>query len=1089
VNQKFFNFINQKTFTLNISKIFILALLILIFYITVTNNPLYDTKINIEFMSQKSSTLELYYNTGIGYNERDVLRQGFGSLKDEKLSFFIKNKIIDFRIDPGSVQNNTVFIKEINLNCRNVKLQWKSEKLLEYFTPLNDIKTFKISNEILVIETSGKDPYFGFKGDLSSLYLLRNDKSRLIFGFILLMLLCLFAGYYVFLTILNFIIYFFDIKRFNDRKNFEFLLKKISFLLSFSGLIFLISLITIFKSSPNLLVFGYSSSENFLQGDSKINFIVNKGGKEETIKAKPFYEEKDSFYLLENLKDSKDIKIAIDKYPAIFSVKSIKFMHYFGKFKIALKLFELTEKSLKSVVLKDGNQTISSFTGEKVFIQIDKGKIDKIWMNKLIWFIFVQVLVLIFGLVFFSFLLFKTKIVEIMFFYFHKGIGLINKILIHSFNSVLELLDKISSFLNNYLGIDRIIRFNKKTVGFLFLLLLLFIILCCFKVHYSSINAWDSYVPPEKDDRTSKIIFGNIKYIRSDEWFATTPFFLNGVSKIKELNFLSHILNIFSPDMWGFYFLDIDRGFSFYWNYWLFGSIIGFFLLLFIVTKNNFCLSIFGTLFFLFSSYNRWWGIYDFVAKFSFIFVFFILFLYSKRAISILISFYFLMVFLKGFVFTFYPPWQVNLGYLLLFLILGYILQNHSKESFFSNFNLKLILFIFAFAIGITYTAYYIFKNLNYFERVLNTVYPGKRVSTGGNLSFFWFLFSGYFDIYMNQDNYFFGNICASSNFIMFYPFIIPIVFKKILTERKVDFVKLFLSLYLLFFSYYSLFNIPEFVAKISLLSYVPYNRALIGIGMANIILIITYLTENNMGKILNIFKSVKSLIFDVFLYLILFFIFFLFSMYFKQNIWFYIDFSKALFVSISFSFLSFLLIKKYKFLFSILLLPFLILPSWGKNPVVIGLDSIYSKSIVRFVKSIVSKDPENKWIVYDNFLLPNLLSVTDAKVFNKTTFPPDIDSMTILDSKQQYKDIWNRYAHVVIYNSLSNTNSIDFKLIQTDVYSIYISPFNIKLKELGIKYFVFPSYWDKKFLEKGGIILLTNVPLNGYWVCMSTNF
>src|SRR5690606_33841424 len=57
----------------------------------------------------------------------------------------------------------------------------------------------------------------------------------------------------------------------------------------------------------------------------------------------------------------------------------------------------------------------------------------------------------------------------------------------------------------------------------------------------------------------------------------------------------------------GFGFLDIERGYAWFWSYKSFGLAFSFLWLLLILTRGNLPASLIGTAWVYFSSYTQWW--------------------------------------------------------------------------------------------------------------------------------------------------------------------------------------------------------------------------------------------------------------------------------------------------------------------------------------------------------------------------------------------------------------------------------------------------------------------------------------------------
>ena len=301
---------------------------------------------------------------------------------------------------------------------------------------------------------------------------------------------------------------------------------------------------------------------------------------------------------------------------------------------------------------------------------------------------------------------------------------------------------------------DHLIKYDHKVLLLIILSFTLFIFLVIFKIHGSSISIWSQFIPNQSKE-SDGLIVGSPKLVRSDEWSVFTPFAISqfqsnprfpinnenlGSENVPLITNIptAHFSAIFRPQFWGYFFLDLERGFSFYWNFKVIGLFLSFFFVLMLLTLNNFWLSILGSLWVYFSSFTQWWfsiHLPELLTSFGMIFISLIYIVLSGKKFLIFFSFLLLTIFSINFCLFFYPPYQVLLGYLLLFLLIGFFYQRFTWGDFKNQINLKsvcLIGFLFVFMVVIYF--YYI-DIKGTLELMMNTLYPGKRRSSGGGIS------------------------------------------------------------------------------------------------------------------------------------------------------------------------------------------------------------------------------------------------------------------------------------------------------------------------------------------------------------------
>jgi len=84
-------------------------------------------------------------------------------------------------------------------------------------------------------------------------------------------------------------------------------------------------------------------------------------------------------------------------------------------------------------------------------------------------------------------------------------------------------------------------------------------------------------------------------------------------------------------------------------------------------------------------------------------------------------------------------------------------------------------------------------------------------------------------------------------------------------------------------------------------------------------------------------------------------------------------------------------------------------------NPIVKGLDVIYSKPIAGEIATLVKNDPGAKWITLDNIVDSGYLVACGAPTINSVNNIPNYALWEILDPQGKFNNSYNRYAHMII--------------------------------------------------------------------------
>ena len=227
-----------------------------------------------------------------------------------------------------------------------------------------------------------------------------------------------------------------------------------------------------------------------------------------------------------------------------------------------------------------------------------------------------------------------------------------------------------------------LMRYSPKSYLFVFILIA-FAALTSLHLHGYSIPMWRTCIDVSPPD---EVVYGKPRSIRSDDWVVFIPYILSQVShnppfpivnknigSKQNMLILSvpvlHWATIFRPQIWGF-FKGGDFGLS--WNWWfnMFGLFYVFFLVFMIISRDQFYLSLFASITFLFSPFVQFWSL----NQASLCIFMGLSFIFATRVINSKgikqCLFYALLLGWSGvaYILVFYPPYQITLGYLSMAL-------------------------------------------------------------------------------------------------------------------------------------------------------------------------------------------------------------------------------------------------------------------------------------------------------------------------------------------------------------------------------------------------------------------------------------
>ncbi|MES1220822.1 MAG: hypothetical protein ABUT20_35305, partial [Bacteroidota bacterium] len=405
-----------------------------------------------------------------------------------------------------------------------------------------------------------------------------------------------------------------------------------------------------------------------------------------------------------------------------------------------------------------------------------------------------------------------------------------------------------------------LIKFDKKVKVYIGVCLFLYAFFIICKWHNSSIPFWNELMNDGSGEKRG-LIEGKPLSLRSDEWMIVSSFTLaQEKDKFPMTNEalgygntplimglpVNHILSIIKPTLWGYYFLDNERAFSWQWNFKIFPFLIASFLFLMLFTKNNFNVSVFGSVWLFLSSAIQWWSINTEIFTLGFLSIVSLIYiLYSNRAKLIVLNGLIFLLASYSFIMILYPAYQVPFGYFLLALLAAFIISRRDPKLMLQKKSIKIPVLSACIVILLS-LLYLFFKECNEtIKAVSNTVYPGQRIVTGGDFSFI-SLFRDNYSWFLNDTNFpaKWGNICELSSFLMLSPLAIILIFYSYLKTKKISpfFIPLLIFQAVLYIWLFRGF--PESIARLTLFSTSPVPRTFFVFGFANIVFTLLYLGQ-----------------------------------------------------------------------------------------------------------------------------------------------------------------------------------------------------------------------------------------------------
>lgn len=603
-----------------------------------------------------------------------------------------------------------------------------------------------------------------------------------------------------------------------------------------------------------------------------------------------------------------------------------------------------------------------------------------------------------------------------------------------------------------------------------YICIVILIICAIFNISGSSAAAWKEYVDYGQDSGT---ILGQAKPIRSDEWAVYLALLESQVQGDSYFPYISNIIASQNTDMFivygqpvmdismifrifhiGYLIFGVDRGLSIFWM----ARILALFLVslefMMIFTKKNKMLSIVATIMLTFSPVIQWWfainGLVDMLIYGMLSIIMLTKYMnetsYKKRLIYLIV----IAISICSYILTLYPAWEIPFAYVILTLIIWTIKENY-KNCKIRKKDIAMIAIVglvFAILMG-----HIFIKSKDAIKVVLNTDYPGARIENGGGM------IKEYFKSSVNiffpfKESGLENNVCSESIFLDAFPIGLILSLIVIFKEKNKDFLLIILSILSIFFGIYCIIGFPKILSEITMLSVSQAKRTIVVASFINFLIYI-----RSLAIIKESIKFKKSLIISIILAIGI-------TLICKYTFYAYLTKLMMILMCIILFPMFYLSLRSKEKYNKYILMSFWIIISLiaglTVNPIQSGTKVIYNTPLAQEIQKINNEDKET-WIV-EGLGLPmiNYPVMMGAKTINCTNVYPHLDLWEKLDTNSEYKEIYNRYAHIVI-KITSNENK--FELLRKDVFNVYVT--TDKLEIMNVKYILTLNDLEKYNTEK----------------------
>jgi hypothetical protein len=620
----------------------------------------------------------------------------------------------------------------------------------------------------------------------------------------------------------------------------------------------------------------------------------------------------------------------------------------------------------------------------------------------------------------------------------------------------------------------------------------LFLILVAFGVHGSSTGVTAAWWAPERPysgylfsvparfkDPASRIdastldslLMRNARPIRWDELVVFSPFALSQLAHKPRFPVINtnigegqnmlvvphapvlHIVTLARPATWGYFIFGAQRGLAWYWWFQPFACFTVLFLLFEIALGGKSKLAALGAFWFCNSAYvicwSQWPAHVIFFAALGCLAAYHLL---NSESRSVRVTSAILLgLSIPGFTMIMYPPWQVAAAYFVLFVFAALIIRDKLYVSLGARLRQRIAYIAVAFIIAAGLTLSWLLACLPDLKTMSNSVYPGRRVSLGGDYSLA-LLFKGVYNLATIYDApQALHNQSEAASFYCLYPAVLIGLSLSRRFARNLGAVGWALVAYLSGALIFLFVGLPQSIAKLTLLSYIPSYRADLTIGLASILLSMRVLTVSkdlrgpNRGRWENLWPWLAGagMIFLI--------------------VWHAVVLTKetkglpstrvALLTAILGGFASYCLLSGRIKVFSAFICTVVVATTILFNPLSTNLNHIYKSELAGEITRLNRESGRPPlWVCYGGVHPGVLVTMLGGRSLSGVHWPPQLSMWRVLDPDRLYEPLYNRYAEVSL-DYLPDSSRVSFRAPQDGELRVLISPGYAGLKTLGARY------------------------------------
>jgi len=611
------------------------------------------------------------------------------------------------------------------------------------------------------------------------------------------------------------------------------------------------------------------------------------------------------------------------------------------------------------------------------------------------------------------------------------------------------------------------------------------------RIHGFSLPVWHQVID---ESPASEILVGEARVIRGDEWYVRLPLAFaqaahdppfprrNANIGLEQDLILPvrvpiwHPIALVRPTLWGF-FVGNDLGMAWMWWSRLVGLFSVWLCVFFIVSQRRLGLAALGASALVLAPMFHFWSLQAapivLFAGFSLLGA--VGLLEAKGRAGILGSGLLLAWSGCGMLFEFYPPYQLVLAYLVLAFLVGYLISRRGKLSLGPHAPVRLGAAFLAAVIVLGACLGFYLDAGDAIDRMLQTAYPGDRTAAGGDYPI-WRLLSNDLWVTGRVERDGVRDVGAAGDLATFW-LLWPVLacgaaYRRATGSKQSDPLSIALLVYVALLSAFAAVGVPEPLARATLLSWVPGPRTALGLGLADLALVVRHFSLGE--KRVGVRPRPAALIALAWITAL------------GACAWALHEKRPELGLPASAS----LLLLNGLLAYSILRCrrPTVVLATlagglaWCSlwfNPVVKGgseylVENPLSQRILAIDREAGG---ETFWVSYGSHQIANLFRVLGVRALNGVHPLPQLELWERLDGRGRYRRVYNRYAHVAFQPSRSTR--ISFRLDGLDGFTVRASPTAASLRSLGVTHLLVRARDPARFDALPGLERLDSVGRN----------